>query len=98
MLEASWHDDVAIIMSPLLGAVAALNEELVRSVFGEAGFEGSVVWSTRRGVWCTQGACFLGCMRLQVKANNSLKCDGWFVRYAGLDPSFGLGLVRHGAR
>jgi hypothetical protein len=28
MLKPSWHEDIAIVMSPSLGAVAALDEEL----------------------------------------------------------------------
>ena len=47
MLEPSWRDDIVVIVFLQQGAVAALNEELARSVAGEAGSESNIVWSTR---------------------------------------------------
>jgi hypothetical protein len=82
----------------LQGAVAALDEELVRSIAGEASSKGNAVWSTWHGMWCAQGAHFLGCMCLQVKADSSLRRDERFVHHAGPDPGSGLGLARCGAR
>ena len=52
MLEPSWHDDIAVTMSLLLGVVVALDEELARAVAVEVGSEGDMVRSTRRGAPC----------------------------------------------
>jgi hypothetical protein len=86
MLEPSWHDDVVVVVFPLLGVVATLDEELERPITTKAGSKGNTVWSTRRGAWCPQGACFLECTCLRVKADSSLRRDGWFVRDAGITP------------
>lgn len=98
MLESSWRDDVTVVVSPFLGAVAALDKEPTRSITVKAGSEGTMVWSTRCDARCTQGAHFLKCMRLRVIADNSLRHDRWFVHHARLDPSFMIGLARHGTK
>jgi hypothetical protein len=43
VLELSWRDDVALIMSPPLSAVAALDEELARRVAMKEGSEHNTV-------------------------------------------------------
>ena len=94
--EPSWHDDIAVGMSLSLDVVVALAEELARSITTEVGSEGVTVWSARHGALCAQGARFLGCTSLRVKASSSQWGDGWLVRHVGLDPGFGLGLARRG--
>jgi len=47
MHESSWHDDVAVVTSSLLGAVAALDEELARPVAAEVGSKCNAVWFAR---------------------------------------------------
>ena len=57
MLEPSWRDDIAVVVSPLLGAVATLDKELARPVAVDVGSEGDTAWSTWCSVWHTQGVC-----------------------------------------
>ena len=90
-------DDVVVIVPSLLDMVVALVEVLAHPTTVEVGPEGNVVRSTRRGVWCAQGAYFLGCTRLRVTADSLLDRDRWFALRAGPSPSSRLGLVRHGA-
>ena len=97
MLELLWRDDVVVVVSPLLGVVAALNEELAWPVATDASLEGNTFQSAWHDTWYAQGAHFLGCTCLWVKVDSSLGHDGRFVRHAGPDPSSGLGLARHGA-
>jgi hypothetical protein len=97
VLEPSWRDDVTVIASLPLGVVAALSEELVRPVAVEVGSERHSVWFARRGTQCAQGARFLECTHLRVKADSPLRRDGRFVHHAGLNPGYGLGYMRHGA-
>jgi hypothetical protein len=89
MLEPSWRDDIVVVVSLPLGVVAAPDKELARPVTSEAESERHVVWSTRHGTRCTEGARFLGCTRLQVTTDSPLRRDGQFVCHVGLNPGFG---------
>jgi hypothetical protein len=98
VLESSWCNDVTVVVSLLLGAAAALDEEPVRPITMKVGSERHTVWSAQRGVWCAQGARFLGCTSLRVTANSSLRRDRRFVCHARLNPGSGLCYTRCGAR
>ena len=69
-LEPPWCADITVIVSLLLGVAAALGEELAWSIVVEVGSKGNTVWYARYGASCTQGALFLGCTHLCVKANS----------------------------
>ena len=97
MLEPSWCDDIMVTVSLFLDTVAALKEELVHPITVKAGSMGNAVRSARHGTRCAPRARFLGRTCLRMKADSSLKHDGWPVCHAGPSPGSGLGLVRHGA-
>ena len=63
MLEPLRRDDIMVIVSLPLGAVAALDEELAQPVAGEVGSKNNAVRFARRGACHFQGALLLGCMR-----------------------------------
>jgi hypothetical protein len=56
MLEPSWHDDIAVIASPPLGAVAALGEEPVHFVTVEVASEFGARACTKKKVLLTEGS------------------------------------------
>jgi hypothetical protein len=80
-----------IVAFPPLGAIAALNEELVRPVAAEEGYECNAVWFARRSAWCAQGALLLGCMRLRVIADSLHGLVVRLAHHAGVDPSSRFG-------
>ena len=70
MHEPSWCDDIVVIVSLFLDVVPALNEELAQPVIAKVGSEGNAVRFAKCGKLCAQGACFLGCTWLRVKADS----------------------------
>lgn len=96
VLEPSWHDVVVTIMSPPLGTVVALIEDLACPITAEEGFERNAAWSARRGAWCAQEALLLKGTCLQVTAYSLLRRDGRTARCVGLGLGSKLGLARHG--
>ena len=97
MHEPSWRDDIVVIVSLFLDVVPALNKELAQPVNAEAGSEGNAVRFAQCGMLCAQGAYFLGCTWLHVKADSLRWHDGQLVRHVRLDPGIELVLARRGA-
>lgn len=96
VFEPSWRVNIVIVVSPPLGAVAALNKELARAVTMEEGSECNAAWFAWHNAWRAQEALLLRCTCLQVIANSSRGLVVRLAHHAWVDPDFRFGPARRG--